>query len=366
MRILIMVHNLTGGGAERAAALWAKGFVDRGHTVGMILNCKKNTPVTYEVPENVKIYNVYNFLASRIQIKFGINYFHIYKVRAIINEFNPDVAIGVMQPWAEIARKATIGGNTIIIHTDHSTLDLPEYAPKAKKKRLKYRYSHNNNYPITVLTNADKEWVKGIFKNVSVLPNPIAFEPVNDIPQKDNIILAAGRLDGWHTKGFDLLIKAWGAIAKDYPDWKLQIAGKGKSKSREYLQSIADDYNLNSQIEFLGYKDDMAPIYQRSSIFVLSSRYEGFGMVLIEAMSQGCAPIACNYKGRQREIITSENEGIICPVDDEQSISIAIRKMIENKSYRVLTQQNAIERSKNYNLDNIMERWTTILKANIK
>ena len=93
----------------------------------------------------------------------------------------------------------------------------------------------------------------------------------------------------------------------------------------------------------------------------MSSRYEGFGMVLIEAMSQGCACIACDYKGRQSEIIQNDSQGIICPVEDVDSLASAIERMILDKSYREKCQYNAIERSKFYSLDNTMDRWETII-----
>ena len=230
------------------------------------------------------------------------------------------------------------------------------------QKLYKLKYELNRRYAhVTVLTEADCKCLNGLLRKVSVLPNPLAFTPVDYIPKKENVILAAGRLDAWHVKGFDVLIKAWGKIAQQYPTWILQIAGYGKDISRAYLQRIVDENHLSKQLEFLGYQDDMLPVYQSSSIFVLSSRYEGFGMVLIEAMSQGCAPIACDYKGRQREIITSNDEGVICPVENVDMLAKAISRMIEDENYRHMVQKNAIERAKNYSLEKTMDRWEEII-----
>ena len=88
-------------------------------------------------------------------------------------------------------------------------------------------------------------------------------------------------------------------------------------------------------------------------------------MVLIEAMSQGCAPIACDYMGRQKEIITNESEGLLCEPDNPKALADAIDRMIADKEYRLSVQKNAIERSKYYTLDKTMDRWEKILK-NIK
>ena len=363
-----MVHSLSGGGAERVASLWATGFVECGFKVGMVLNGRQEASIAYMVSEQVKFYYLaekpwVGWVANKMHRRLHIDTYYIRRLRKVLRNFQPDVAIGVLQPYAEWARLASKGMNIKIINTEHNSFEQPEgalYNPMSPQG-YKNKYVLNKHYDhITVLTEADKKCVHNILNNVSVLPNPLAYMPIEAPPHKEKIIMAAGRLDAWHVKGFDLLIKAWGGIAQKHPDWKLQIAGGGKAKSLEFLQSIANEYSIGEQLEFIGYQSNMLPIYQRSSIFVLSSRYEGFGMVLIEAMSQGCAPIACDYKGRQREIITSDAEGIICPVDDAETLAKAIAKMICDEEYRFQTQRNAIERSKYYLLENTMNRWEDI------
>jgi len=365
MKILIMVHNLTGGGAERVAALWATGFIERGYDVGIMLNCPSKTPITYQIPQTVKKYNMYNLLAAKIHHYFKIDCYRKRKLRNALIEFKPDVVIGVLGDNAQLTANVVRNWNKqpFIVQTEHNAYERPSYAPMPKI--LHYRkFVINKQFPcVTVLTQADKDYIGNQMDNIFVMPNPLTFTPVKSIPKKEKKILAVGRLDAWYVKGFDLLIKTWGAIANQYPEWKLQIVGGGKSKSKEFLQSLANEFQLGEQVEFISYQNNILPIYQHSSIFVLSSRYEGFGMVLIEAMSQGCAPIACDYKGRQREIITSEDEGIICPVDDVDSLSKAIKTMIEDDKYRENVRQKAIIRSQNYSLDKIMDRWDKIIKV---
>lgn len=365
-----MVHNLTGGGAERVASLWAKGFGERGHIVGIVLNCTKDDPVTYEVPTQVQMYNLtglpwVSWLANKVHQKLNIDIYYIRRLRRILNDFLPDVVIGVLQPYAEWARIASKGMNVRIINTEHNSFERPEgalYNPMTSR-RYKEKYVLNKKYDyVTVLTEADKKCVHNILTNVSVLPNPLAYNHIVDFTHKDKIVLAAGRLDAWYVKGFDVLIKSWGNIASKYPDWKLQIAGDSKKNGYKYLKSIVDDLNIKDSVEFLGFQPNMLFVYQRASIFVLSSRYEGFGMVLIEAMSQGCAPIACDYKGRQREIITCDREGLLCEPDNPKALAESIEKMIVNEEYRQNVQSNAIERSKYYSLDKTMDRWDEIIK----
>lgn len=370
MKILIMVHNLTGGGAERVAALWAEGFVLRGYEVGIVLNCNHKTPMTYKIPSSVKRYNIagnhyVNWIANKLYRILGLDIYYIRNLRRVIKDFKPEVAICVLQPWAEWSRKASVGMNIKIVNTEHNVFKKPndaKYNPMTTKL-YEEKYVWNKRYShVTVLTEVDKRCAEKTLDNVSVLPNPLAFVPCTIIPSKKKVILAVGRLNAWHVKGFDLLIKSWGRICLKYPEWKLQIAGNDRKGAQQYLQTIADNHGVGSQLEFLGYRENMLSVYQDASIFVLSSRYEGFGMVLIEAMSQGCAPIACDYEGRQREIITSDDEGIICPVEDVNALAEAMKKMIENEIYRKNTQINAIKRSRYYSIDNIMDKWEEVIE----
>lgn len=363
MKILILVTTLTQGGAERVASLWANGFDSCGHNVSVCTCRSDDSYDTYQLNINIQRYNIYNTLLHK---KKFFNFLpKVYRLRHIIKKIVPDVIICVQGHWAKWAYYATIGIKIPIINTEHNSFDRPKNLPLPRRTRLE-KYIINKRYAaVTVLTEADKKCIKGSLKNVFVLPNPLTYEPQNNVPSKEKIILAAGRLDVWDIKGFDILIKAWGKIALQNPEWKLYIAGTGKTENIQYLNKLAKECNVDNRIVFPGYVE-MQPLYQKSSVFVLSSRCEGFGMVLTEAMSQGCACIACDYRGRQSEIITSEKEGIICPVDDENALARAIDKLINNETMLKTLQRGALARSHFFRLDKIIERWDEILTKIVK
>ena len=217
---------------------------------------------------------------------------------------------------------------------------------------------------VTVLTEADA-MALGKRKNVTVMPNPSTFRPSEEFLKKENIILSAGRLDDWEFKGFDLLIEAWGQIAANYPSWNLQIAGAGNDDTIRFFEKLAKDHHVFNRVVFLGYRTDMESLYQRSAIYCLSSRSEGLPMVLIEAMSQGCAPVACENLGRTKEIITNESEGLLFKTADAEDLADKLTKMIVDNDYRQSVQRNAVERSKYYSLDHIIGMWEEMLE-NIK
>ena len=383
MKIVIYAWSLDNGGAERVASLWANGFAEQGHKVSIVLD-SLFTPIKYKVSPNVAIIRQYHpqkaipsklfkfilkkhFLSNlleKIWYRVPQNIRKIFLANTLQKE-NPDVIITVLPAYYKRIKDAlnAIGQNTPIIVTDHNPYERPEYAPLSVE-RIKEKFTDSYNYDfLTVLTEADKLVLQkrmdsSFMKKVYVLPNPLTYTPQVKIPPKEKTILAAGRLDDWHYKGFDLLLQAWSNIHRSFPDWKLKIAG-GNDKST--LLKICKKLKIEDRVDFLGFVD-IKKEYEKAEIFVLSSRYEGFGMVLTEAMSQGCACIACDYKGRQREIIENDNQGVICPTDNEEEIAKAISNIISNRQYRQKLQENAILRSKYYELPNIMARWNDIFE----
>lgn len=383
MKILIYVWALNNGGAERVAALWSKGFSQDGHKVSIALESLEPR-IDYEIGKNVSVLHRFpklNQILTKLRlgkkvenkiiriVEFCFRAVPVVIRRRILANIiakeSPDVIIVVMQNlFKSIQGALEICKLDIpVIVTDHNAYERPDYAPFSSE-RLKQKFVDVQQYDyMTVLTEADYHVLEmkmdtKILKKIFVLPNPLPFKPQKDIPPKKKMILAAGRLEEWHYKGFDLLINAWAQIQKENPDWTLKIAGGG---DQSFLQNMCSDLGVQDRVDFLGFVD-IKEYYEQAEIFVLSSRYEGFGMVLVEAMSQGCACVACDYKGRQREIISDENQGIICPPDDIESIVNALRKVILDEDLRRSLQKNAIERSKFYELPNIMRRWNEIFE----
>ena len=193
------------------------------------------------------------------------------------------------------------------------------------------------------------------------MPNPLAFHAVTSLPPKEPTIIAAGRLEDWHTKGFDILIKAWARICEVHPTWTLKIAGAGTRQQEEFILNLAKKANIKDRVELLGFQEDLKSLFNKAAIFVLSSRYEGFGLVLIEAMSQGCACIAADYNGRQKEIITNNQNGITIKPDNIEELSGALTKLLINDKFRQEIAEKAIERSHFYDINNIAEKWEQLL-----
>lgn len=343
------------GGAERVGVMLANGL-SVSHSVYLISNTLEEP--TYEVKSSVQLLPLFSSISSKID-KWAST---LPNIRKYAKTYRPDVIIGIMETCSLVSKLATIGLGIPIIMTEHNAFERPKNTPLTKWQIITKFYINKLYCCVTILTEADKEFIGLRLKNTVVMPNPLFLTPIIKSPVKDKIVLAAGRIDDWHCKGFDILLKAWGTIAKQYPDWTLEIAGDGRKVDLELLQNIVRKSEVENQVKFLGYQKNIVDRYKQSAVFVLSSRYEGFGLVLIEAMSQGCACVACDFKGRQREIIRNDSEGLVCVPNDVDALALAIKKMIDDDMYRQKVQKAAIERSKYYAMDKTIRRWENLLK----
>lgn len=355
MKIFIVCNKLCFGGAEKVGVMLANGLLRKGHQVCVVADL--DWPQTYETDAGICQLKLYSYSNGKIlrwlsALRNLRNYFKSYK---------PNVVIGITESCSLISLFAGVGLNIKVIETIHNSFERPKERPmKFYEKLLKFHLS--KLFPcVTVLTQADKKVIDNKLHNLVVMPNPLSLSPALCVPKKEKVILAAGRLEASYTKGFDLLIEAWGKIANLYPDWILEIAGQGTPLQVEKFNQLLIKNKCWDKVKFLGFQQDMESLYKRASIFVLSSRYEGFGMVLVEAMSQGCACIACDFKGRQKEIIRNEKEGVICPVGSSDAIKNAIMDLVENTEKRKNIQKNAIERSKAFCFDSIIDKWDALL-----
>ena len=353
MKILLMVHALTGGGAERVAACWANGLADRGHQVAVLTNL--NLKQTYKTSPAVQLLHkeTYNLKSGSIIERLKAAILNPLKalnqLRRLLRQERPDAVVNVLyqNQYMLLLARILAGVNCPIIMTDHNAYERPA-GHEFGWKQWKNKFIDNRLFDrVTVLTERDKDILlgKGI-KNVDVLYNPLFLTPADSIPQKEKILLACGRIDAWQVKGFDLLMKAWSIAGPAHPDWKLRVVGSGRPETIGRLKELASEGSSN--LEFADYTADIVSEYRQASIFVLSSRYEGWGLVMVEAMSQGCAPVACDFFGRQREAVRDGENGLICEPDNVQMLAEKISLLMDDDNLRKRIQHQAPESVKKY------------------
>ena len=191
------------------------------------------------------------------------------------------------------------------------------------------------------------------------IPNTVkAIEPPRaDLGAKR--ILAAGRLTP--QKGFDYLIEAFTPVAHAHPDWELKICGAGHAKTR--LRGLIEREEIGDQTILAGPTDDVPGEMAQASVYALSSRFEGFPLVLVEAMSKGMACVAFDCPTGPADIIDDHRNGLLVPAKDVEGLSAALMEMIEDEELRRRCGDAALETSRDYTMAAIGPRWVEMLQA---
>jgi glycosyltransferase involved in cell wall biosynthesis len=167
------------------------------------------------------------------------------------------------------------------------------------------------------------------------------------------VVVAAGRLD-WG-KGFDRLIPAYAAIAADFPDWHLQIYGTGKA--RAVLTAMIEELGLLGSIHLMGYSRSLHRDMAHAAIYVSSSRFEGFGMVLLEAMGIGLPVISFDCPHGPRDLIEHGINGLLVPDGDIAGLAVALRSLMADEERRLTLGAAARETAKRYDAAVVAARW---------
>ncbi|WP_026889079.1 glycosyltransferase family 4 protein [Clostridium beijerinckii] len=211
-----------------------------------------------------------------------------------------------------------------------------------------------------VLTEHDKNKIKekmGI-KSICIY-NPLSFTSEQKSNCNNRNILSVGRLVQ-EQKGFDLLLDAYKIVSKKHPNWKLIIVGDGPDK--EKLENKILELQLVNNVEIRPFTTNVNYYYLNSSIFVSSSRWEGFGLVITEAMECGLPVVAFANSG-PKEIINKDGiNGVLVPTKNVKELALQIINLIENYNKRKDMSIKAIERAQDFNVKSVVEKWKRVLE----
>ena len=363
------------GGMERVLTTKANYFADiLGHDIYIILTDGKDRPPFYKLSPKVKIVNLdVNFnelwtISSFFKkIPFHLKKQRIYKrrLREALFEIRPDITISMLR--REIDFINSIKDGSIKIGETHVVKENLRYVGVGEKESFINRAATKiwNNLLIgklrklsafVILTNEDREkWTN--LKNTTVIHNPLESFPTASSDCENKKVIAVGRYV--YIKGFDMLIEAWKIVAEKHPDWELHIYGNG------------DKEPLEKQIETLGLKsncfldDPVKNIEEKfleSSIHVLSSRCEGFGLVLAEAMSCGVPPVSFDCPCGPKEIIKHGENGLLVESFDIEKLSENICYLIENESVRKEMGKRAKENAERFRIEKIAGEWERLFR----
>lgn len=211
----------------------------------------------------------------------------------------------------------------------------------------------------------------GAFIDWEHLPNKVVkISNPSSIPLKAEInldisnkrVISIGNLTA--VKGYDLLINAWVLIKPNFPDWNLDIFGAGELENE--LNALINSFSLGDVVRLVGVTRNVEYELENSAFYVMSSRSEGLPMVLIESITCGLPIVAFDCETGPREIINNNDCGILVENGNIERLVEAIENMILDKDLRLKMSKNALVKSKDYELNHIMEEWIHIFQEIIK
>lgn len=246
----------------------------------------------------------------------------------------------------------------IRVAQDH--MNLGTYRPRVRQSIIR---AYPRLDAVTVLTDRDRadyeRALAGSRVRLERIPNGI---PPKDAPVATHDakrIVAAGRLTP--QKGFDMLLDAFAVVAAEHPDWTLTVYGHGPL--RERLVARRDELGLTQAVQFAGVTRHLDRELAAASIFVLSSRFEGLPMVLLEAMSTGLAVAAFDCPTGPREVLDSGVDGLLVPAEDIGALAAALNQLIEDPERRRAMGAAAFETSRQYFMPVVRDAWEEFFAA---
>jgi glycosyltransferase involved in cell wall biosynthesis len=216
---------------------------------------------------------------------------------------------------------------------------------------------------LVVLTGEDERDYRALVEGGSTLvariPNALPALGGGVAALDAPVVVAAGRLTG--QKGFDLLIQAFALVLREEPSWKLRIYGDGSARGE--LSELIDSLGVGSSVSLMGTSTDMGAEMAQASVFALSSRFEGFGMVIVEAMSKGLPVVSFNCPRGPAEIISDGVDGLLVPNGDVEAFARALVEVIRSPELRQRLGAAGLDKARAYEMGPIGERWDAFLDS---
>ncbi len=354
MKIDFVIQSLGSGGGERVLSILANELAQRGYQI-RIITLRNTIEDAFPLHEDIVRVRLQKKIVSNYSITNLLNLFKFYLPR----KNRPKIIISFMVDTSMLAIIVSTFFRIKCIASEHTNHILKK---KSNLRLITRKYLYRFAKKVVALTEFDRVYYEKHKSDVIVIPNPSTFKSNFTQTKRHKTILAVGNLNKYHIKGFDNLIPIVAEIFKKHEEWKLQIVGSIDDKSYNLLFELVQDHNIENRVVFSGFSNNVSEIMLNSEIFVLTSRFEGLPMVLIEAMSQGMACIAYDCQTGPSDIIDHGKNGVLVKDQDMQMMTNELESLILNNDFRLELRKNAPKSLKKFEPESVVKIWEEVFE----
>lgn len=364
------------GGVERVLTLKANYFAEHfGYDITIILTDGDGKPLFYPLSDKVKVLNLnIGFeelwtcsFVKKIFVYLNKQRLYKKKVEAELMRIRPDITVSLLRREINFISSIKDGSRKIgELHVNRANYRNFEAGDANFIKNLFAKFWMRSLVAklkrldrFVALTNEDKQaWPE--LSNVIAIPDPLSFVPTQKSELTQKRVIAVGRYV--YQKGFDLLLQAWARVEKLHPDWQLAIFGDG---DRTPYQQQAALLGMSPQrCQLNGPTSNIQQEYANSSLFVFSSRFEGFGMVLVEAMACGLPVISFACPCGPKDIVKHGEDGLLVENGNVEALAVALSQLMSNEALRRSMSVAAQGNVQRFGMQQIAERWRAVFENN--
>ncbi|WP_415952144.1 glycosyltransferase [Streptomyces sp. KLOTTS4A1] len=272
------------------------------------------------------------------------------RLTALFVRARPGAVVIVTQVWAmEWVALADTSGLTVI-GMSHESFAYSRATSRFERVQKYYKDVDR----MLALTREDADlWIRQGMDNASYLPNPLPFMPKEPSPRSAKVVTSIGRLHD--QKGIDMLLDTWAELAPRQPEWTLRIYGSGEDE--ELLRKQCTALGLDGSVQWMGRTNDVPGALRGASVFVQSSRGEGFPLALMEAMAMAVPCAAFDCAPGVREIIHDGEDGLLAGPGNTGELARRLDLLMSDRELRDAMGELARQRIRRYTPGEIVRRW---------
>lgn len=362
------------GGVERVLTLKANYFVDHfGYDITIILTEGKDKPSFYPLSNKIKIVNLdLNFeelwtcsFVKKIFVYLKKQYRFKRLLKKELFRLRPDITVSLLRREINFINDIKDGSKKVgELHVNRANYRNFEADDTNLVKTIfaniwmRRLVSHLKKLDrFVVLTYEDKQsWLE--LDNVEVISDPLTFDVANKSSMSQKRVIGVGRYV--YQKGFDLLLQAWSIVENKCKDWELVIYGMG---NRAPYEKIIDNMQIDrTRCHLYGPTNNIKHEYLSSSLFVLSSRFEGFGMVIVEAMACGLPVVSFDCPCGPKDIINNKNDGFLVENGNVGQLAEVMVKLMQDEKLRIIMSENASKNVQRFSIEKIALQWKKLFE----